>query len=101
MVTVGCKLPNGLILELNHVKVELNGSNKAAIIGADTGYTDVDDDFWTAWSKAYSDYTPLTTGSVFVAKDRKSAEAIGSERKKLKTGFEPMEQKAPGIDKAD
>ena len=101
MVTVGCKLPNGLLLELNHIQVELNGSNKAAIIGGDTGYTDVDDDFWAAWSKAYEGYGPLVSGSVFVAKDRKSAEAIGNERKKLKTGFEPMEQKAPGIDKAD
>lgn len=32
-VTVGCKLPNGLILEQGAYKVELNGSNSSIVVG--------------------------------------------------------------------
>lgn len=41
-VTVGCKLPNGLIIEVGGQSVELNGANASNIIGGHGITYDVD-----------------------------------------------------------
>ena len=47
-VTVGCKLPNGLIIEVGGQSVELNGANASNIIGGHGITRDVDADLFNA-----------------------------------------------------
>lgn len=109
MITIGCRLPNGLILELpGKPPVELKGQNSAhgdspiiMLSENDCGYTDVDADFWQAWKTAYKGYAPLESNAIFEAKNRTEAKSIAKELKSEKTGLEPMPQKAGEISKAE
>ena len=101
-VLIGCKLPNGVVLQHPHEpskKVVLNGINKALIKGANYATTDVDKDFWEAWVSDHIDFAPLRIGAIFMAKDAASANSIAKELDKVKTGFEPMSQKTSKIEK--
>lgn len=103
-VVVCCKLPAGIVLDHPmdpNKKVALNGANRAQIIGADHGKTEVDEDFWKAWSTVHADFAPLKSGAIFVAKDAASAEAKAKENKGRKTGFEQMPKEAQGVKPAD
>ncbi|STM78065.1 Uncharacterised protein [Escherichia coli] len=50
MVTVGCKLPNGLVLEVGQKRVQVAGwrNNAVKIVGG-YGLTQVDKVFFDAW----------------------------------------------------
>lgn len=109
-VIIGCKLPNGLTLTHpgnKEQKVTLAGLNKAPVIGATHVITEVDQDFWEAWKKAYSDengkptYQPLASGAIFEAKNSTDAAAKGKELAGEKTGLEPMDREAHLIKPAD
>lgn len=92
-VSVGCKLPNGIILHhplKPEISVTLNGRNAAPIIGSDHGKTDVDAEFWDAWISANATFAPLTSGAIFVAKNAESLAAVAAEYKERTTGLEPM-----------
>ena len=92
-VTVGCKLPSGIILENpidTRQTVTLKGVNKAAIIGADYATTEVDGDFWELWAGVNKDFTPLKSGAIFVAKSAADAAAVAKELADETTGLEPM-----------
>lgn len=76
MLTIGCKLPHGYVLELNPPKigdkvpatyqaVVLNGTNKAKA-KAKYGTTLVDPEFWAAWLKKNVKLRYLVDGSIFV-----------------------------------
>lgn len=54
-VTIGCKLPNGLVLSLGEARHELAGTRASAVIGG-YGLTPVPAEFWAAWSRAYAEY---------------------------------------------
>lgn len=96
-VRIGCKLPHGIVLELPNAKpVELNGLNRALIIGT-YGETEVDADFWAAWKLTNKDYPALKSGAIFEAKNRFELEAKAKELVDEKTGFEPMPQNADGV----
>ena len=76
-VTVGCRLPSGIILRLYEVDSEglstgvvkaekrLQGANSpSATLGV--GLTsDVDADFWDAWTKQNSTFQPFLQGHIF------------------------------------
>ena len=102
---VGCKLPNGIVLEHPadpSIKVELNGLNKVVIVGADHASNEVDAEFWDAWIKSNADFPAVKSGAIFVAKDERSLKAIAAENKKRKTGLEPMrtdgkDERATGV----
>ena len=111
-VQVGCKLPNGMILELgkpgdqNYTRVVLNGSNRARIAVSDTaggyGITEVDENFWNAWRKKHG-WLPAVKGEhVFAVGDVASAQAKALENSSIITGLEPMDpDKAPSGVEAD
>lgn len=104
IVVVGCKLPNGIILQNpldeNHT-FELNGLNKISIIGAEHGITEVDGALWEAWEKVNKEFAPLKSGAIFVAATRNDLEAVAKETKGRKTGLEPMKQDSNGVKKAE
>jgi len=103
-VIVGCKLPHGIVLENPldpSVKRLIKGKNSSLIVGAPHCTTEVDADFWAAWLGANADFPAVKSGAIFEAKSEADAAAIVKETLAEKTGFEPMPQQAPGIEKAD
>jgi hypothetical protein len=112
-VTIGCRLPSGLILELaGKSPVVLAGQRQAQerspiilLSEEDVGYTEVDADFWEAFKKLHpSDgeqaFAPLKSGAIFEAKTRNEARAKAKDLQKEKTGHEPLSQETKDI-KAD
>ena len=95
-VTVACKLPNGLVLDIPGAKapVVLNGANHPEAI-AGHGLTEVDADFWAAWTKLYSDFQPLTKEMIFAQGSERSAAAKAKERKDEKSGLEGLDPEKP------
>jgi hypothetical protein len=87
---IGCKLPNGIVLEVGEKSVEINGLNKSVIIGATHATTEVDNDFWQAWKKEHADFPALKSGAIFEAKTEKDAAVAVKDTGK--TGLEPMPQ---------
>jgi len=108
-VVVGCKLPNGIILEHPQdasKKVTLNGKNKALIVGADFATTDIDSEFFEAWLAANSEFPALKSNAIFVARSIGEAQAIAKDFEDIETGLEPMrtdgkDKRAKGVKKAE
>jgi hypothetical protein len=114
-VTVICRMPFGLVLDLYDAKA-LHERNKAAMSvgapipeksvrlrGARTdprfhrrenmmlgmgGRTRVDKDFWDAWCAQNSNFAPLTAGLIFAEATEESALSKLAERRNDRTGFE-------------
>lgn len=103
-VVVGCKLPNGIILEHPEnplKKVELDGLNKIKIIGSEYVTNSVDEEFWDAWFAKHADFPAVKSGAIFVAKNATEAKAVAKDLAKEKTGFEAMNPKSHGVKPAD
>lgn len=102
-VTVGCKLPNGLILELNGKTVEVNGSTSSRVIGGHGITYDVDAEFFDAWLEAYADRAMVRNGFIFAHDKAADTKAEAAEKTDNDTGLEPVDPDAPnaGVTKAD
>lgn len=95
-VTVGCKLPNGLHLDLGDKRVTLNGANSARIVGG-YGITEgVDAAFFEAWKKTYADSPAVKNGLVFAHGKTGDVEAQAREQAEIRTGLEPLDPEKPG-----
>lgn len=95
-ILIGCRLPHGLVLEHKGVSVTLKGKNSRVVAGLyvleqDFATTEVDAEFWEAWSKEHSTFPAVTSNSIFVAKDSSSAEAVAKELRAESTGFEQLD----------
>ena len=109
IVVVGCKLPNGIIIEHPSdpaKKITLNGTNKSLVIGAEYATTEVDGDFFEQWIAANKEFSAVKSGAIFVAKSLADIVSIASELKEQKTGLEPMRKdgkdlRASGVKAAD
>ena len=105
-VTIGCRLPTGLIMQVGDKFVELAGQRQTQMRSPvilltpdDYGVTEVDADFWEAWKKQVTDkYAPLESGAIFEAKNTKEVEAKAKENKTRKTGHEPLPQEDKNIE---
>jgi hypothetical protein len=110
-LTIGCKLPSGLRLELgnaqdsNYKLVDLNGANQGEYRGRNEngkifhstteqgfGLTKVDSDFWEAWKKRYAVNATkwLRDGVLFVAESPDEAKGIAADQSEVATGFEQL-----------
>lgn len=95
-VTVACKLPNGLILDIPGApSVTLKGSSHPDAI-AGHGLTEVDAGFWDAWTKLYPDFQPLKKELIFAQGGERSAISKAKERKGEKSGLEGLDPEKPG-----
>lgn len=106
-ITVGCKLPHGLLLELaDGSSVELNGTNVNAkgrdfyVPPAEYGETEVDGALFNQWLADHKTAPYVVNGFVFAAAKPADLKAKAKDSAK-KTGLEPMSQTAPGIDKSE
>ncbi|GAN63183.1 hypothetical protein AA0313_0890 [Acetobacter indonesiensis NRIC 0313] len=97
-VTIGCKLPNGLVLQLGQTRHELAGIRASAVIGG-YGLTTIPAEFWSAWSRQYAAYPPLMQGLIFAQPTVEKASTQAREQAGLQTGMEPLNPQtpAPGI----
>ncbi len=101
LVYIGCKLPNGLLLQVGNEAVELAGANSSEIVGG-FGITPVSKDFWDAWKAEHASYEPLKRELIFVQGKEADAKAEAKEKKDVK-GIEGVsaDKPAPGVKKAD
>lgn len=95
-VTIGCRLPHGLVLEVKGISVTLKGKNSRVVAGMyvpeqDFATTEVDADFWEAWFTAHSTFPAVLSGAIFIAKDAASAESIAKELRNESTGMEQLD----------
>lgn len=101
-VTIGCKLPHGLIIEARNndgemQRVTLNGANAARIVGG-YGITEaVPAAVWNAWLKRNAKFPAVINGQVFIHTDLKSAESIARERRDVRSGFEAIDPVQNGM----
>ncbi|EKN4095946.1 hypothetical protein AB1E84_002405 [Yersinia enterocolitica] len=103
VLTVGCKLPNGLVLEQDGYQVELNGSNSSLVFGG-YGLTEgVNKDAFDKWLSVHKDQPYVKNDLIFAQAKTNSAQAKASENAKVKSGLEglPQDKPMPGIEKAD
>ena len=109
-VIIGCKLPNGLIIELveqpqqkNSIipapvgkRVKLNGANTLSIVRTNPalqghGETKVDEDFWNEWFKRNKDAAFITSGAIFMVKTADAFVSESKERLAIRTNLEPLD----------
>lgn len=101
-VTVGCKLPHGLIISARTtggevVSVTLKGANAARIIGGYGITENVPKDLWDAWLKKNHKHAAVLNGSVFIHDDLKGAESVAKERRDVSSGFEAIDPLKNGM----
>jgi hypothetical protein len=95
-VTVACKLPHGLQLdvEINGVRNRFlaSGSNSSAVFGG-FGLTDgVPKDFWEAWKKEHAHMPYVKREQIWAIKDRRSAQDKAIEMAEIRHGMEQLNQ---------
>lgn len=101
-ITIGCRLPSGLEIQVGEKKIELAGQNQRykelgieiiLLKDEDYGTTEVDASFWEAWKQIVGqDFAPLKSGAIFESKNATEAKAQAKDLKEKKTGHEPMPQ---------
>lgn len=107
-VTVGCKLPHGLILDLTVPgqpprRVRIRGRNAARIIGGYGITPGVPKAFWDEWRKKNAALPFVKNELIFAEADAASARDHAKDNEKLTTGLEAIDPNKPGagIVKAD
>jgi hypothetical protein len=98
-VTVGCKLPHGLHLDLSGKRVTLVGANSSSLIGGHGITEGVDKEFFERWMKTFRDSAFVKNGLIFAHDNANNTKAEAKEKADNETGFEGLDPKkpAPGI----
>ncbi len=97
-ITVGCKLPHGLHLDVGAKRVTLNGSNSSLVIGGHGITENVDKDFFEQWLAQNKDSAAVKGGFIFANEKTNNVKAEASEKKDNKNGFEAINPKKPAKD---
>lgn len=89
-VTVGCKLPHGLVLELGGNEITVKGANSSAIVGG-FGLTEgVPADFFDAWMAKNKDMALVKNELIFAQAKTSEAQAEAKDKAANKSGLEGM-----------
>lgn len=116
LVTVGCKIPSGLVLEMgragdeNYKSVTIHGANcthgaspvgritgkPVAVVGGYGITPNVPKDFMDAWMKKNERMPAVVNGLIFVELEPASAVDAAETFAELKTGYEPLDADVPG-----
>lgn len=97
-VTIGCKLPCGLVMTFGGKSVELRGSRASRILNGYGLTENVDEEFWEAWKKAHAKLPYVKNELVFAYADTRSAQDMAQERQNERTGLEGLDPDKPGKD---
>jgi len=100
-LVVGCKLPSGIILEVDDVRVVIAGANSSAVVHGFGITENVPKEFWDEFTRRNPDFAPIKNGQLFIQATSRDAKANARDAEKLETGFEPLAQDkaVPGITK--
>lgn len=121
-VTVICRMPSGLALDLyDDADLKARAASAAPVMTPPTpkatvrlhgarrdpryhpkenvmlgmgGRTEVDADFWEAWTKQNANFQPLKSGLIFAAAKEADAVAELADRGQSRTGLEGLDPKA-------
>ncbi len=104
-VIVGCKLPNGLLLQVGTVTIRVNGkarynmpSPTRKTLNTDVEFADgltvVDKVFWDKWLADHKDYQPVLSGHIYASPSRNDAVAKAKDTEQSKTGLEAVDPNA-------
>ena len=96
-ITIGCRLPHGIVLEVGGKIINILGLNRSLVIGAEYMANEVDSALWNAWAKENEGSKLLTSGALFAASSEKDAKAKAKELKSVKTGLEPVDPDSMGV----
>ena len=91
-VTVGCKYPTGVLIQVGNMTHTINGSNSSEIFGGHGITDDVPKELWDAWLAENKNHDLVTGGFIFAHEQRKEVKAEAKEKADNKT-------KAEGLDK--
>jgi hypothetical protein len=97
--TIGCKLPNGLIIEIgkpgdpNYRQQKLNGKNSALVIGGYGLTENVDEALFDAWAEKNKLLSFMRQGLIFKQKNTDEAKAQAIDTADKRTGLEPLNPK--------
>lgn len=115
-ITVGCKMPNGI--KLPAMPGSPDGFDPPVLNGAYTnpsfdervgmldsiayGKTEVDADYWAAFSERFKNWPPLKRGIIFAASKPADMKAKAKDAEAVKTGLEgaDVNAKGSGVQKA-
>ena len=99
LVTIGCKLPNGIIIVLGDKKAKINGFNQNMVQVADGfGITEnVDEELFDAWLAKHANFALVKNGLIFKSKNANEATAKGKDLKGKKGGLEQLDPAAEGV----
>lgn len=99
-VTICCKLPNGLHLDLytkgGRIRHTANGSNSSRVIGGYGVTKDIPREHWEEWQKQNAAMKYVKKGLIWSEKDDRRAESKAEEMDELKHGMEPIKVPATG-----
>lgn len=85
----------------NQKWIDLKMLDKAVIFPEDYGVTEVDESFWTQWSKQNAESPMIKNNVLFVVERKEDAEKVSKElSKEIKTGFEAASETDFKIEKA-
>ena len=120
MVSVGCKLPHGLILRMYEPviagqpprqrgsDVVIAGANQnfselaPALMNGGFGVTEnVDKEFMDAWLKANAEIPAVKNAMIWIHDKASQVTAQGKMQREQKTGFEGLGRSAPGVSPID
>lgn len=95
VVTVGCKLPNGLLIDVDGKVVHLLGANSSNVIGGYGLTENVDKDYFEKWLKQHANQRYVKGEMLFAQAKTNSAQSKASENAGVKTGLEGLPQDKP------
>ncbi len=89
-VVVGCKLPNGFVMQVGEAAHTIKGYNSSVIIGGHGITENVPADLWGAWLKENKDRDLVKNGFVFAHTDSRNTKSEAKEKAQTKSKTEPL-----------
>lgn len=101
-VTVGCKLPAGLHLDIfaegkPRRRVTIKGSNHSNVIGGFGITKNVPADHFKEWMRLHAALPAVANGLIFAHAETDSVAGRAEEMAGERNGFEPMNPEEPGM----
>lgn len=94
-VTVGCKLPHGLHLDVADKRITLLGVNSSSVIGGHGITENVDKDLFDRWMALNKESAAVKNKLIFAHEKAGSTAAEAKEKVNNKSGFEGLDPKKP------
>jgi hypothetical protein len=95
-VTVGCKLPHGIHMDVAGKRITLNGANTSNVIGGHGITENVDKEFFDKWKDMHKESPMIKNELIFAHDKADSAKAQAKANEGNETGFEGINPDKPG-----